>query len=223
MPPDLPNIDDLRELLRRSLQTASSPLPNAGPPNPPPFENGVKLLTRPSQQELDALPTWIKAIMRTMNENLREANKKIKMLENTDQDTDRFPPHVINKLISIINFVGLKYGQKDEGGTGLLIPAGKIRNYTIQIFQEATNKMESMQDALKALGFLTIVIVDNVVKAISQRYWSVQEHRRMSRLASVPLAADVEMSHDTSYEIHRTANGRRASNLHGIPEMVDHG
>src|SRR5690606_19958166 len=105
-------------------------------------------------QQLDSLPVWIKAILRTLNENLREASKKIKILENTTQDEDRYPPHVMNKLLSIINFVGHKYGQMEDDA--LVIPTNRLRNYTIQIFQEATNKMESMQNALKELGYFKI-------------------------------------------------------------------
>lgn len=105
-------------------------------------------------QQMDSLPVWVKAIMRTMNENLREANKKIKMLETPNQEEDRFPPHVVNKLLSLINFVGHKYGKPEEGG--ISIPSGTLRRYTIQVFQEATNKMNSMTAALKTLGYMTI-------------------------------------------------------------------
>ncbi|WP_413291439.1 Crp/Fnr family transcriptional regulator [Bdellovibrio sp. HCB337] len=105
-------------------------------------------------QQMDSLPVWVKAIMRTMNENLREANKKIKMLETPNQEEDRFPPHVVNKLLSLVNFVGHKYGKPEEGG--ISIPSGTLRRYTIQIFQEATNKMNSMTAALKTLGYMTI-------------------------------------------------------------------
>lgn len=106
-------------------------------------------------KQLDAVPVWIKAIVRTLNENLREANKKIKILENPDSEQDRFPPHVVNKLLSLINLVGAKFGQKDENG-GIVIPANKLRNFTIQIFQEATNKMEAVQNALKELGYFVV-------------------------------------------------------------------
>jgi CRP-like cAMP-binding protein len=105
-------------------------------------------------QQMENLPVWVKAILRTLNENLREANKKIKILENPNQDEDRFPPHVINKLLSIFNFVGLKYGTKVP--EGIEVPPNRLRNYTIQVFQEATNKMESMQNALKEIGFATV-------------------------------------------------------------------
>ncbi|MGZ3803998.1 MAG: Crp/Fnr family transcriptional regulator [Pseudobdellovibrionaceae bacterium] len=105
-------------------------------------------------QQMESLPVWVKAIMRTMNENLRESSKKIKMLENPNQDEDRFPPHTVTKLLSLINLVGHKYGKPEEGG--IAVPSGTLRRYTIQVFQEATNKMNSMTMALKNLGYMTI-------------------------------------------------------------------
>ncbi len=105
-------------------------------------------------QQLEVLPVWVKAIMRTMNENLREANKRIKMLENSNPDEDRFPAHTINKLLSILNFVGLKYGNIEDGV--LVLPQNRLRNTTIQIFQEATNKMQTMTTALEQMAFFKI-------------------------------------------------------------------
>lgn len=105
--------------------------------------------------QMDSLPVWVKAIMRTMNENLREANKKIRILETPGQDEDRYPPHTVTKLMSLVNFVGNKFGKPEDAG-GVSIPAGTLRKFTIQVFQEATNKMNSMTAALKTLGYLTI-------------------------------------------------------------------
>lgn len=106
------------------------------------------------EAQLDTLPVWVRAIMKTLNENIRESNKKIKMLESTNAEEERFAPHVVNRLISIINFVGLRYGQKE--GAALIVPQYRLRNTTIQIFQEATNKMQSMLTALEALGFMKV-------------------------------------------------------------------
>lgn len=103
--------------------------------------------------QLDSLPVWVRAIMKTMNENIREANKKIKLLETSNPDEDRYPPHVINRLLSIINFVGDRYGTKE--GDAISIPPNRLRNFTIQIFQEATNKMASMTQALTSMGYFT--------------------------------------------------------------------
>lgn len=104
--------------------------------------------------QLESLPVWIRAILRTMNENLRDANKKIKALENPANDQDRFPAHIINRLLSIVSFIGLKFGQKE--GENLIVPANTLRNYTIQIFGEATNKMQSMLMALQGLGYMKV-------------------------------------------------------------------
>ncbi|KYG63844.1 porin [Bdellovibrio bacteriovorus] len=105
-------------------------------------------------KQMESLPVWVRAIMKTLNENMREANKKIKLLENTNPDEERFPPHIVNKYISILNLVSHKYG-KPEGDGGLVITSVLLRNYTIQIFQEATNKMQSVVNALTDLGYLT--------------------------------------------------------------------
>lgn len=106
-------------------------------------------------QQLESLPVWVKAILRNLNDNLREANKRIKMLESSNPDEDRYPPHVINKLISIFSFVGNRYGTKEENGS-VTVPQNRLRNTTIQIFQEATNKMQSMLSALEELGYVKI-------------------------------------------------------------------
>lgn len=106
-------------------------------------------------QQLDNLPVWVKAILRNLNDNLREANKRIKMLESSNPDEDRYPPHVINKLISIFSFVGNRYGSKEENGS-VTVPQNRLRNTTIQIFQEATNKMQSMLSALEELGYVKV-------------------------------------------------------------------
>ncbi|ASD63640.1 cyclic nucleotide-binding domain-containing protein [Bdellovibrio bacteriovorus] len=105
-------------------------------------------------KQMDQLPVWVRAIMKTLNEKLRDANQKIRLLENTNPDEERFPPHIVNKYISILNLVGNKYGKPEDGG-GLSFSSVLIRNYTIQIFQEATNKMQSITNALTDLGYLS--------------------------------------------------------------------
>lgn len=104
--------------------------------------------------QMATLPVWVRAIMKTLNENLREANKKIKMLESATPDAERFPPHVVNKLMSIFNFIGAQYGTQE--GDALLVPQYRLRNFTIQVFQEATNKMQSLLAALQGLGYVKV-------------------------------------------------------------------
>ncbi|MEY4617709.1 MAG: hypothetical protein RJB66_2669 [Pseudomonadota bacterium] len=99
-------------------------------------------------------PEWCKAVMRTVNDHLREANMRIKNLEKPPGEEDLFPPHTINKLLSILNFVGHRYGQSTEDG--LIVPQFRLRNYTIQIFQEATHKMEKLLSALNEIGLFSV-------------------------------------------------------------------
>ncbi|WP_413587550.1 Crp/Fnr family transcriptional regulator [Bdellovibrio sp. HCB274] len=104
-------------------------------------------------KQLDQLPVWVRAILKNLNETIRESNKKIKQLETANADEERFPPHVINKFMSILNFVFNKYGKPEANGVS--VSSVLLRNYTIQIFQEATNKMTAMVNALTELGYLT--------------------------------------------------------------------
>lgn len=102
-------------------------------------------------------PEWCKAIMRTVNDSLRNANQRIKQLEkNEPADGELFPPHTINKLMSILNFVGMKYGKWTEDKSGLMIDGYRLRNYTIQIFQEATHKMQKLAEVLANLGLAKV-------------------------------------------------------------------
>lgn len=102
-------------------------------------------------------PEWCKAIMRTVNEHLRNANQRIKQLEKSDQsEGDLFPPHTITKLVSILNFVGYKYGQHSEAEKGIVINGTLLRNYTIQVFQEATHKMQKLMSVLMDMDLMKV-------------------------------------------------------------------
>lgn len=102
-----------------------------------------------------AMPEWLKSMVKTINEHLREANKKIKILEKAQgADSKTFPPHTITKLCAIIGLVTERYGEKDD--KGLIVPATLLRNYTIQVFQEPTTKMEKIQTILQGIGVMTV-------------------------------------------------------------------
>lgn len=107
------------------------------------------------QKELDGLPVWLKAVLKSLNENLREANKKIRSLESGNVGEDRFPPHVINKLLTILNLVTARYGKPNDQGLPVL-SSYTLRNFTIQIFQEATNKMQSVLDVLAEMSYIQV-------------------------------------------------------------------
>lgn len=115
----------------------------------------IELPFKALNAQFKSFPEWLKAIVRTVNTHLRNANMKIKQLERSaEEDNTVFPPHTITRLMAIIAMVATRYGEKDSEGT--LVPAGKLRNYTIQVFQQATNKMEKMNQILSALGHMKV-------------------------------------------------------------------
>ena len=101
------------------------------------------------------MPEWLKAMIKTINDHLRDANMRIKSLEsNKPDDNVEFPPHRITKLCAILSFVGTKFAeQKPEG---LIVNYQKLRDYTIQVFQEPTNKMDKIMAILQGLGYVEV-------------------------------------------------------------------
>ncbi len=114
----------------------------------------IELPFKALNAQYKTFPEWLKAIMRSINNHLRNANQKIKNLEKTgEEETSVFPPHTVTRLIAILAMVTQKYGEKDPAGN-FVIPAGTLRKYTIQIFQQATNKMQKMTEMLQAFGHM---------------------------------------------------------------------
>lgn len=102
-------------------------------------------------------PEWCKAIMRTVNDHLRNANQRIKQLEkNENTEGELFPPHTITKLVSILCLVGHRYGKQSEEDKGLVINGALLRNYTIQVFQEATHKMQKLMNVLMDMQLMKV-------------------------------------------------------------------
>ncbi len=108
--------------------------------------------------QFSTFPEWCKAIMRTVNDHLRNANQRIKQLEKSDAEGggDLFPPHTINKLISILNLIGTKFGKLNETTKLMEINGQTLRDYTIQIFQEPTHKMQKLTNVLMDLELVKV-------------------------------------------------------------------
>lgn len=105
--------------------------------------------------QFKTFPEWLKAVVRTVNNHLRNANQKIKNLEKTQEEENEYlPPHTVTRLIAILCLVGTRFGEKTEEGVN--IPAGTLRRYTIQIFQQPTSKMQKMMELLQGLGYMKV-------------------------------------------------------------------
>lgn len=105
--------------------------------------------------QFKTFPEWLKAMVKTVNSHLRNANQTIKNLQNTNsQEKEMFPPHTITRLCAIITLIGYKAGEQvDEG---LNIPATMLRNYCIQVFQQPTYKLDKIMEILSELGYMTV-------------------------------------------------------------------
>lgn len=115
----------------------------------------IELPFKSLNAQFKTFPEWLKAIMRTVNTHLRNANTKIKNLEKTSEDDAIFfTPHLVTRLAAILGLVAHRYGEKVPEGT--IVPPNRLRNYTIQIFQQPTSKMTRFQEILQGLGHMKI-------------------------------------------------------------------
>jgi CRP/FNR family transcriptional regulator, cyclic AMP receptor protein len=116
--------------------------------------------------QFKTFPEWLKAMVKTINSKLRDANAKIKNLEQLSaQETTMFTSHMITRLCAIIALIGYKSGEKVPGGAAagtstaeadLVIPYFTLRNYCIQIFQAPTNKLDRMMEALQGFQIMKV-------------------------------------------------------------------
>jgi len=104
--------------------------------------------------QFKGFPEWLKSMIKTINDHLRDANVRIKNLEQATTDTKAFSPHTITKLCAILSLVASKYGETTPDG--VVIPGGTLRKFTIQIFQEPTNKMQKLVEQLVGLGIMKV-------------------------------------------------------------------
>jgi CRP/FNR family cyclic AMP-dependent transcriptional regulator len=114
------------------------------------------------QTQYEAFPQWLKSIVKTINEHLRDANKRIKNLEQAEAGisysgakgkTPAIAPHQANKLCAILSFVARTFGAKLADGF-IDVKPGVLRKYTIQVFQEPTSKMNLLMTILQGLEIL---------------------------------------------------------------------
>jgi CRP/FNR family transcriptional regulator, cyclic AMP receptor protein len=105
--------------------------------------------------QFKTFPEWLKAMVKTVNSHLRDANQRIKNLESTAAESEEmFPPHLITRLSAIISLVGYKAGEKTE--EGMQINQHLLRNYCIQIFQQPTNKLDKLMEIFSALKLMSV-------------------------------------------------------------------
>ncbi len=115
----------------------------------------IELPFKSLNAQFKTFPEWLKAIVRTVNNHLRNANKKIKELEKAvDEEKLFFTPHMMTRLMGILTLVAHRFGEKTEHG--FEIPPNTLRRYTIQVFQQPTAKMTKLTEILQGMGYMKI-------------------------------------------------------------------
>ena len=115
----------------------------------------IELPFKALNAQFKTFPEWLKAIVRTVNTHLRNANMKIKNLEKaTDEDTQFFTPYLVTRLGAVLGLVASRYGEKAP--EGLIVPPNRLRNYCIQGFQQPTAKLAKFQEVLQGMGYLKV-------------------------------------------------------------------
>lgn len=105
--------------------------------------------------QFKTFPEWLKAMVRTINGQLRDANTRIKNIESAANESEEmFPAHMVTRLTAIISLIGFKAGEKVEGGLG--INPWMLREYCIQIFQQPTNKLDKLMEVYQALNLMKV-------------------------------------------------------------------
>lgn len=105
--------------------------------------------------QFKTFPEWLKVMVKTINQHLRDANQRIKNAEKAPSEDDAvFDPYTITRLISILTLVAHRFGTHSEEGWE--VPTGTLRRHTIQIFQQPTNKMVKLNEVLSAMGYVEL-------------------------------------------------------------------
>ena len=99
-------------------------------------------------KQLEEIPDWIGAIMKTVISHLDRAIDFSKELYDAKYANSQ---NGLTKYLSILNLLSLKYKR---------FSPETFRNYTIQIFQEPTTKLPRLIEALDKLGYLAPKLAD---------------------------------------------------------------
>jgi CRP/FNR family transcriptional regulator, cyclic AMP receptor protein len=106
--------------------------------------------------QFKTFPEWLKAVVKTVIGQLRDANVRIKNLETASTgEEEMFPPFMITRLCAIISLIAHKSGEETAEKT-IVIPYTILRNYCIQIFQAPTHKLDKIMEVFGALQIMKV-------------------------------------------------------------------
>lgn len=112
------------------------------------------------QEQLNTCPAWLKVMTKTINTQLRDANIRIKNLENIVSDTkDKLMPHMLLRVCAVADL--LCYKAETDENENKVFPYKELYNVLVQVFHQNKQKINKALKALKALNLLDIIENDD--------------------------------------------------------------
>jgi CRP/FNR family transcriptional regulator, cyclic AMP receptor protein len=106
------------------------------------------------QEQFNLFPMWIKVLMKTTVGQLRDANTRIKNLENITSDTkDKVGPHVLLRVCAIIDLIRHKAEETEDG---IEFPYKELHFYCNQVFHQTNAKIVRCVKVLQKLEILNV-------------------------------------------------------------------
>lgn len=107
------------------------------------------------QEQFERVPPWLKVMVKTINNQLREASIRIRNLENIASDTkDKLLPHTLLRICTMISLVALRAEESTEEGP--IIPYKDLYFYATSIFHQPPHKLNKVLKSLQKLNLLQI-------------------------------------------------------------------
>lgn len=111
------------------------------------------------KEQYDKFPSWAKVMIKTINNHLRAANQRIKILESERQvSKEMFPPREILKYTAVLSLVSHRAGVQTDDG--IYLPTLSLRRYIGNVFGLSNAKLQTLVDKLAGLGILEVVTSD---------------------------------------------------------------
>ncbi|MCB9073567.1 MAG: Crp/Fnr family transcriptional regulator [Bdellovibrionaceae bacterium] len=112
------------------------------------------------QEQFNTCPAWLKVMTKTINTQLRDANIRIKNLENIVSDTkDKLMPHMLLRVCAVADL--LCYKAETDENENKVFPYKELYNVLVQVFHQNKQKINKALKALKALNLLDIIENDD--------------------------------------------------------------
>lgn len=111
------------------------------------------------QEQFNTCPAWLKVMTKTINAQLRDANTRIKNLENIVSDTkDKLMPQTLLRVAAVVDV--LCYQGEDDAEGNKVFPYKEAYNVLCSVFHQNKQKVNKALKALKELNLLDVAEVD---------------------------------------------------------------